>query len=426
MLVYYWPEAAGGLVALLTLWWIARVARRPQVPGEQHCRCCNYLLKGLLSGRCPECGTYLTPRNRLAGRRRWPRVLGALVFLLVGAGGYFWAGPRLPRQGSVSTRLDWTSMSIAEWAEAGGRTWITRHVTNDDVVLLADAEKAKVRRTICRVQTVKDEKSLGHAVLSADRHYIFCWRRDDIDAGVAQVELASGKVVRQFKGKWGAFARISVSADGSARTLFNEVQVFMDSYHALSALDVQTGQALSKISLRLGDKVGVLTASNHDFAVIAAMMHREDGEPLASEVRVWDPVSGQIVKSFKTRGVAVGSDDGTAYVALQTDGSLEIQSWDALSGKRTNSVKVGRVEYDGLTVANGTLIVESIPTLRVPRKFLAVHLRTGARRSWIVAGTLPGTESVTPSPDGRHVLMTIEEVVRAQSGEVRIYDLSGK
>jgi hypothetical protein len=421
VLAYHWPEAAGGLVALLTLRWIVRVARRPQVPGEEHCRCCNYLLKGLISDRCPECGTYLTARNRLAGRRRWPRVLAALLFLMIGTGGYFWAGARLPRQGSVSAWFDWTSMSLAEWAEVGKRTWITRHVTSDDVVLLADVEQGQVRRTLCRIQAVQDDSLFGAALLSADRQCLFCRTSAGFNAGVVQVELASGKVVRQYEGKRGKWGKLSVSAKGPARTLFSEVSMVEDASHILISLDIQGGRQLSEISLGVFAGVGVLTSAGHDFAVI---MDPVAGEQIATDVCILDPALGQTVKSFRAPGYVCGCDDGTLYLALGKEDSLDVEIWDIWTGKRTNSVKVGQVERGVPTVTSGILLVRPIP--RDPRKHLAVNLRTGARRSWVVAGVLPRCESVTASPDGRRVLMTVDDPVRPPKGEVRIYELSEK
>ena len=414
VLVYHWPEAVGGIVALLTLRWMVRVARRPQVPGEEHCRCCNYLLKGLTSGRCPECGTYLTAQNRLAGRRRWPRVLGALVILLIGTGAYFWAGARLPRQGRVSEWFDWRSMSIAEWAEAGGRTWVTRHVRGDAVVLLADVEHGRVRRTVCRVQVAKDESSPGPAVLSADRQFLFCRTGNDSNVGVAQVELASGKVVRKFKGMGG---QLRVSAEGPARTLFSEVREFMCGWHVLSTVNVQSGRPLSELSINAFDSADVLTSANRDFVVITGSV---PGEENAVDVRVWDPLSGAITKSFKVSGFPAGCDRGKLYVSLFQHDVLEIETWDVLAAKRVDTIELDPVGNRALIVTNGTLIATELPragTLMV----LAVNLKTRARRSWI----MDRVGSVSVSPDGRHAFVTFSYCF-GDSGEVRIYDIPEK
>ncbi|MGD0140984.1 MAG: hypothetical protein ABSD28_19140 [Tepidisphaeraceae bacterium] len=63
------------------------IGRRRRVGDEPHCRKCNYILRGLSSERCPECGSVLLPAAIVYGepRRRWKTFLaGWLVLLLFG------------------------------------------------------------------------------------------------------------------------------------------------------------------------------------------------------------------------------------------------------------------------------------------------------------------------------------------------------
>jgi hypothetical protein len=63
------------------------IGRGRRVGDEPHCRKCNYLLHGLSSERCPECGSVLLPAAIVYGepRRRWKTFLaGWLVLLLLG------------------------------------------------------------------------------------------------------------------------------------------------------------------------------------------------------------------------------------------------------------------------------------------------------------------------------------------------------
>jgi hypothetical protein len=63
------------------------VGRRRRVGGAPHCRNCNYLLHGLSSERCPECGSVLSSAAIVYGepRRRWKSFFaGWLVLLLLG------------------------------------------------------------------------------------------------------------------------------------------------------------------------------------------------------------------------------------------------------------------------------------------------------------------------------------------------------
>jgi len=48
---------------------IKRAQRSRRQDGLPHCRQCEYLLIGNQSGRCPECGTLLSPENVLYGER---------------------------------------------------------------------------------------------------------------------------------------------------------------------------------------------------------------------------------------------------------------------------------------------------------------------------------------------------------------------
>jgi hypothetical protein len=71
----------------------------------------------------------------------------------------------------------------------------------------------------------------------ADGKFLFCGMLNDINEGVAQVELASGKAIRRFQGMGG---KLSVSAEGPARTLFNEVGIFQH-----DAVEIETWDVLA-------------------------------------------------------------------------------------------------------------------------------------------------------------------------------------
>jgi len=64
------------------------IGRRRYVGTEPHCRRCGYLLRGLESSRCPECGSPLSPGNIVFGQRtrRWkPFIAAWLLIALVGS-----------------------------------------------------------------------------------------------------------------------------------------------------------------------------------------------------------------------------------------------------------------------------------------------------------------------------------------------------
>jgi hypothetical protein len=104
--VWYWPEALAVVLALLVLvtgrwWWFARKGKEPR------CRKCRYELTNLKSDACPECGTALTPRNRVIGMRsRWRMALAPAALLLIGSAWWF-GESHVPRHGWVSEKVQW-------------------------------------------------------------------------------------------------------------------------------------------------------------------------------------------------------------------------------------------------------------------------------------------------------------------------------
>jgi hypothetical protein len=73
------------VVPLLLAVGLLYAGRRRRVGDEPHCRGCNYLLHGIQSERCPECGTALWPLAIVRGEptRRWaPFVAGWLMIVL--------------------------------------------------------------------------------------------------------------------------------------------------------------------------------------------------------------------------------------------------------------------------------------------------------------------------------------------------------
>src|ERR1700722_736738 len=78
------------LIVLIPLIAVAMIigGRKRRVGTDPYCRQCNYLLHGLSSDRCPECGSHLSPDGIALGqpRRRVKRfIFGWLLLLLWGA-----------------------------------------------------------------------------------------------------------------------------------------------------------------------------------------------------------------------------------------------------------------------------------------------------------------------------------------------------
>lgn len=153
ILVYYWPEIGGTIVAvtvLLFLFVLRRVLRTPRLPGEPHCRRCNYCLKGAASDRCPECFTPTRrPRlGRTTRRRILPIAIPAVIALLGYAGAWVcW----LPRLGWVGESCKWRSYDLYTAALAHGvnlTAW-QRPVDNIYVIDVVPGTVTHILETSC-------------------------------------------------------------------------------------------------------------------------------------------------------------------------------------------------------------------------------------------------------------------------------------
>lgn len=119
-LLYGWPEVIAAVALLATtiaMLRLARIMRRPQLLGAPYCRRCNYCLHGLVSNRCPECGTNLTAKAPEIGRRFSRRALPLMclpLLLWLGLGAAIGAG--VPRYGWASNLWAWPSETCWTWA----------------------------------------------------------------------------------------------------------------------------------------------------------------------------------------------------------------------------------------------------------------------------------------------------------------------
>lgn len=74
-----------GIVLLHAGAFLIRIGHWPRRNGtDPFCRRCDYLLLGIESDRCPECGQFLSPRTIIRGHRRRRTDLTLLgIFLMV-------------------------------------------------------------------------------------------------------------------------------------------------------------------------------------------------------------------------------------------------------------------------------------------------------------------------------------------------------
>lgn len=159
--VFVWPEAFGTLAALwllVALWIVWRRAHRPRRRGVLFCRRCNYELganherDGLLAsgGRCPECGSDITPRLLIRGcAQRWriarPLALGLLPAAAVGA---LLATVGVDRTGAATRWCSLPSVRLSVWTADRGWTWFDRFRHPQDVIEEWDLASGRSTRLI--------------------------------------------------------------------------------------------------------------------------------------------------------------------------------------------------------------------------------------------------------------------------------------
>lgn len=101
-----------GLVALLVGLLILRAGLRGRRRGvDPHCRRCDYLLVGIDSAKCPECGAALTPRNVVRGERLRRRGAIWVRAPMAGAGLLLSAAQVMP----VYRAVDWYRLKPTGW-----------------------------------------------------------------------------------------------------------------------------------------------------------------------------------------------------------------------------------------------------------------------------------------------------------------------
>ena len=162
---FYWPEAAlvAGTVASLII--LRRVLRRKQVIGQFHCRKCNYQLTALAALQCPECGTAISKRTRMKGRRRGWRLALLVIVVLSYATLYLTGLLETLRTGDFSHSTHWCWAWVYEWAFAQGNQRVLRHQDVLSRIVEIDPATGKVTRVI---HEQGGQETSGMYVLSRD------------------------------------------------------------------------------------------------------------------------------------------------------------------------------------------------------------------------------------------------------------------
>jgi hypothetical protein len=108
-----------GIATLLAGAWLIRRGWLPRRRGQTpHCRTCNYILTGITTDRCPECGTTLGPQTTVIGERRRRPILGSLGLLLILLGVATTTATLTPRVRNI----DWYKYRPTSWVIADLRS----------------------------------------------------------------------------------------------------------------------------------------------------------------------------------------------------------------------------------------------------------------------------------------------------------------
>jgi hypothetical protein len=394
--VYYWPEGAGAVIGLLALRWLVRDWRRKRVAGEEYCRRCNYMLRGLLAGRCPECGVELSGRNRVGGGgRRWRLLAEVMVLAAVGVG-YGVGRDRLPRVRRVGEWFQWRSEGLADWAEAGQHDWLTRHAREQDELVLTDATGAATPKRVCWIEMI-DLQSPCYWIYSQNGHRLVqaCFLGPG-ETGVIGFDARSGKVLSRWTLPFG---REHLMVGPGSSDLLVALGFGMSVPVPNRAFDLTSGKPLGQLAGR--PNIQVQGFLDHRVIIL------DESSPLT--LSLWDPRRSSTEKKIQWNDARTWFiADGKVFV-VRNGLESHVATWDLASGNYLGYVDLGKdVEIERiLEVRSGRLLGRTSEdrNLVINDGLDSVSVYDLQRHHWVARIEAPGSDVwYALSPDGRKVL----------------------
>lgn len=373
LLAALWVEALALAVAMASMWWLRRLARRPQEIGRPYCRRCNYLLAHLSGVICPECGATVTGRGRLVGRRRWPRAMLATCALGGSVGLYLAFARRAPRLIWPDRWPAWWSRTLDDVAQANSKyEWLIQHSRVLSHLVEIDLDAGGAERTVW-TGTKSDTDHINAMFLSEDASRLTIWHTDALQVWslpgrvpVARLNDLSVSLPFSFL----AITNVELSGDGCT-ALF----VGPEPKHKAVAIDVDSGRQLWTIESLVVDDISslrILHGSSLDRLIVAADIS-STGVTDLSEWYVDDQQHPSRMRHITTSAYALGPRlvrNGLGPLIWASDID-HVEAWN---------LQTGRVEQR-LALPQRSVLLFSWPG-DVPR--LIITMFDQDSRTWIV------------------------------------------
>ena len=405
--VRFWPELLAAIACLWTARRVLGVLRRPQDAGAPHCRKCNYILTGLSSQRCPECGTVLTARTRVRGRSTWRRLVVPAGLFAVAAGMYLGANHRAPRCPAIPQSLQCRAVWPATWAMDRNVRWLRPYIEERDLLAAVDLQRGGIRRVLCNWPKSQRHPRGEIVLLSGDGRNIIVTgpRASNAEPAAAfhHVDVEAGRVARQYNRNQQQSVWPSVGLlDDSLFT----AKYAREDQAVVASWRLSTGQKIGEFPLPpLPDgctraSLQLVSSEKH----LLALEYVSGKAPFHMRVHVIQPQPPAIVRSFSVDGINV-------YYACRDRCSSHVPS----TGLAVLTMPGGRMDHRETGIwdtrtGQRTQIIGSPPPEFAPPVSLAQQAReTGFAR-------------IDITPDGR---LLLGSVVR-QARRMAVYDLAAE
>ena len=403
VLALCWPEATALVPLLLACWGMRKlfqIAREHHPFGTVYCGRCDYLLRGLTSAACPECGATLAKHRRVARRRLGQTLCLAALPLCVPL--WFPLHDRMaPRRESAASWWFWPSYTLtsaARWLDARDLLppWVRSARTRISSLQSIDLHTGEVVQTLAVVDDIwmhANAFAAGDRLVFSGPSEAFAFDRDS-HALLARWPLAPLDDDDAYPGS------LTLSADG--RTLWG-----MRGHSQFDAWDVNSGDQIAAAPAgeeRDGDYLlGVHDdgfVALHDAGALAWM----PSEGMVRAVEIAPPLPG----SDASRWPLAISEDRSEVLAVVREGNA--RSWELWDVALQALLAVGPLAADDSpssgTFLPGDLLLIHRGNYRPPPWDTPIIDRRGSVVAVLKSPVRNGLWQTVASRDGRTLVST--------------------